>query len=309
VRIRLAIPDQVVGPETLEPALEAVTRANEALIRAGSSPTVDELLRRGVKWKPEPPWGHEAFDLGSTMAQRGWGDCDDWGPISAATDRVTGRDPYARVVAIRSGPRMWHAVVQHSDGSLEDPSKRAGMPAKRGANAAIVGMMGNSACVGLRLFDHAWHARADLPWQGSTAAVSGSAVSSHPIEAMHRAIQHAALVGRTSGVCTGSDVLRMLALDGLCAGQNASDLRRAMQGHGLRDQDLPEEAADRVMHATVGFFPGQLNPHPYDTGAATTKETPTHMVTDPNDGPASNPGAPTVQVETLDKGPFILVRW
>lgn len=312
MRIRLAIPDSVIGPEVLEPALEAVTRANEALIRAGSSPTVDELLRRGVRWRPEPPWGHEAFDLGSTMLQRGWGDCDDWGPIAAATDRVTGRDPYSRVVAIRSGPKMWHAVVQHSDGSLEDPSRRAGMPKKQGANAPIVGMMGDTACVGIRLYDRAWHARADLPWTGSTAAVSGSAVSSHPIEALHRAIHHAALVGRASGVANNRDLLRMLALDGLCAGQNASDVRRAMVGHGCKDHDLPDEAADRVMHATVGDVRDgkpmdPLYARSMDDTHRTSYDVPANMVT--QDAAKPSASAPTVQVSTLDKGPFILVRW
>lgn len=232
MRVRLTLPDQVIGPETLEPALEAVTRANEALIRAGASPTFDELLQRGVRWKPEPPWGHEAFDLGTTMMARGWGDCDDIAPMSAATDRVTGRDPLARVVAIRSGPKMWHAVVAHADGTLEDPSKRAGMPSKGRARAPTVGPMATGACIGVRLWDHTWHARADLPWIGCDNAISGSAISSHPVEAIRRAVQHAALVGRASGACQKADIVHAIALANLANGDDAARVTEACKNHG-----------------------------------------------------------------------------
>jgi hypothetical protein len=133
VRIRIAIPDEHVGPETVEPVLEAVTRVNEHLIRNGQSPTSYELLDKGAVWRPEAP-GDEHFDHGATIHERGWGDCDDWGPLHTATLRATGEDPDAVTRLVRSGPHVFHALTQRSDGSIQDPSIAAGMKSDRPSN-------------------------------------------------------------------------------------------------------------------------------------------------------------------------------
>jgi len=130
MRIRIAVPEEHVDPPVIDAALEAVTRLDESLIRSGKSPTSDELVARGAKWRPEN-MGDEHFDHGGTIAQRGWGDCDDWAPLHAATLRTSGRDPGAKAVVIPSGPSTYHAVVQRSTGHIElgpeDISARAGM--------------------------------------------------------------------------------------------------------------------------------------------------------------------------------------
>jgi len=130
MRIRVGVPDEHVTPEVVEPVLEAVTRLNEHMIRTGQSPTSDDLLARGAKWRPEN-MGDEHFDHGGTIAERGWGDCDDWAPLHAATHRARGTDPGASVVMVPSGPSTFHAMVKRSDGSIEsgpaDISVRAGM--------------------------------------------------------------------------------------------------------------------------------------------------------------------------------------
>ena len=133
MRIRVAIPDEHVTPETVEPILEAVTRTNEALIRNGQSPTSFELLDQGATWRPEAP-GDEHFDHGATIAERGHGDCDDWGPLHTATLRATGEDPGAITRLVRSGPHTFHALTQMSDGSIQDPSIAAGMKSERPSN-------------------------------------------------------------------------------------------------------------------------------------------------------------------------------
>jgi len=127
VRIRLSIPEEHVEPEVINAALEAVTRLDEHMIRSGESPTSHELVASGAKWRPEPP-GDEHFDHGKTIAARGWGDCDDWAPLHAATLRASGEDPGASAIVVPSGKNMWHAIVQRSDGSYNDPSADAGMP-------------------------------------------------------------------------------------------------------------------------------------------------------------------------------------
>jgi len=130
MRIRVAVPDDHVTPDVVEPVLEAVTRLNEHMLVTGQTPTATELVRQGAIWRPEN-MGDEHFDHGGTIASRGWGDCDDWGPLRAAELRATGEDPGARVVMKPSGPSTFHAMVERSGGAVEtgadDISVKAGM--------------------------------------------------------------------------------------------------------------------------------------------------------------------------------------
>lgn len=126
MRIRVSVPEEHVSPHVVNAALEAVTRLDEQLIQSGKSPTASQLIDAGATWRPEPP-GDECFDHGGTIATRGWGDCDDWAPLAAAEHRVRGTDPGARAIVIPSGPNTYHAVVERTDGSIEDPSIAAGM--------------------------------------------------------------------------------------------------------------------------------------------------------------------------------------
>lgn len=145
MRIQVAVPEEHVDPAVINASLEAVTRLNENMIRAGDSPTSDELVERGAVWRPEN-MGDEHFDHGGTIAERGWGDCDDWAPLHAATLRVSQEDPEATAVVIPSGPSTYHAVVQRGDGRLElgdeDISARAGMRPIR--EPAVVGGAGGA---------------------------------------------------------------------------------------------------------------------------------------------------------------------
>lgn len=127
MRINVAVPEAHVTKPVIDATLEGVTRLDEALIKAGT-PTFAESVG-AVKWRPEPP-GDEHFDHAAKVLQRGWGDCDDLAPWHAASLRVTGEDPGATAIVRRSGPTRWHAVVQRSDGSIEDPSREAGMGRK-----------------------------------------------------------------------------------------------------------------------------------------------------------------------------------
>jgi hypothetical protein len=130
MRIRVAIPDEHVSPEVIDPVLEAVTRVNESMMRNGQTPTASELVRGGAVWRPEN-MGDEHFDHGATIASRGWGDCDDWAPLKAAEMRLTGEDPGAVARVVPSGPSTYHAMVQRSDGRMmsgdDDISVQAGM--------------------------------------------------------------------------------------------------------------------------------------------------------------------------------------
>lgn len=129
MRIRLGVPRDANRDEKeaiLNAALEAATRGAETQMVMGRAPTAVDAIKRGVRWKPEPP-GDEHFDLPRTVLNRGWGDCDDLAPWHAASLRITGEDPEASAIVRPSAPNRWHALVQRSDGSIEDPSLWAGM--------------------------------------------------------------------------------------------------------------------------------------------------------------------------------------
>ena len=133
MRIRIAVPDEHVGADVIDPVLEAVTRLNDHMIQTGQTPTSHELIARGAIWRPEN-MADEHFDHGGTIASRGWGDCDDWAPLHAATLRASGEDPGARATVIPSGPNTFHAIVKRSNGTIEDPSIAAGMKSERPSN-------------------------------------------------------------------------------------------------------------------------------------------------------------------------------
>lgn len=140
--IRLAVPDELDDQDrkaALDAALESVTRTAASQVRSGKVPPAAGEIKSGrVRWEPEPP-GAEHFDLPGTVLGRGWGDCDDLAPWHAGSLRASGRDPGARAIVKKSGPKRWHAIVQRSDGSIEDPSAHAGMYSVSGVDGAMLG--------------------------------------------------------------------------------------------------------------------------------------------------------------------------
>jgi hypothetical protein len=221
MRIQVAIPEAHVDAPVLDAALEATTRLNEALIKSGEVPLFEDALHtHGIRWRPEPP-GDEHFDHAKTVIARRWGDCDDLGPYQAASLRVSGKDPGARARVRRSGPRRWHAYVERSDGSIDDPSKAAGMGRSSvvgmeydGIAGAAVPLMYEppSAAVGgayivkpaiaLRPFKGDWQARADLPWMWKEHLQDDKPTpSDYAMVSLHESpVAHTALTGAIDGV-------------------------------------------------------------------------------------------------------------
>lgn len=248
MRINVAIPEQHVTAPVLNGALEAVTKLNESLIKAGASPTSHQLIEQGAKWKPEPP-GDEHFDHGAMIASRGWGDCDDWAPLHAATLRVTGADRGAKAVVRKSGPRRWHATVIRSDGSEDDPSLAAGMPGRSRsvgaqgpwlplmfpAQSGVHGTFVNRPQLALRPVAsrggqvEAWQARADLPWhfEHGSNAQDVAMVSLHRSPVSSQAIVGALRGAWRLGLENGADpdhLARVSALAEACEGASWEEL-------------------------------------------------------------------------------------
>lgn len=200
MRIRIAMPDEAVTPEALDSALGAVTRVNEQLIGQGSVPLAAEAIHQGVVWSPEPA-GEERFDHAGTVMARGWGDCDDLAPYHAASLHVTGVDPGAVARVVRTGPNMWHALVQRSDGSIDDPSMWAGMPTPHPARApAVRALNGGAPAVAAVHRIGAWYARADIPWLGTRWAITGTGAGGCAEEAVEKAINGVCGVGMLAGI-------------------------------------------------------------------------------------------------------------
>jgi hypothetical protein len=259
MRVNVAIPESEVSAPILNSALESVTRLNESMLKQGKIPTFEDGLKEGIKWKPEPP-GEEHFDHAGTVLRRKWGDCDDLAPWQAASLRVTGEDPNATAIVRRSGPKRWHAIVRRGDGSIDDPSRAAGMGQPTGvvgaslpimytAPSAVVGGVYNvRPALAMRGFRGGVQARADMPMQF---------VKGHPTDYAIATTQaapsaSAALVGAIEGA------LQLAVAGGYAHPQHINRLAAiadALEGIPLEEiaACYGDEHAAAAQEAVVGF--------------------------------------------------------
>ena len=220
-----------VGPDVLDPMLEAVVRTDMHQIASGMVPTWDEVLKRGVKWKPEPP-GDEHFDPASTVVIRGHGDCDDIAPYSVATDRLTGKDPYATARVVELAPGRFHAVHVTGSGDIKDPSADAGMYEY---HAPVQPMLSGVR----KLFrpQIAWRpvsvggyvSRCDMPT--GHFAVSGHGYGPTMEHAMTEAINGACCVGMHLGAHP-DHMMQLQAADALLRGADPAELAEVLHAMG-----------------------------------------------------------------------------
>lgn len=261
MRVNVAIPEAHVQPDVLNAALESVTRLNESMLAKNEVPTFERGLRHGIQWKPEPP-GQEHFDHAKTVLARRWGDCDDLAPWHAASLRHTGEDPGAQAIVKRSGPHTWHAVVQRSDGAIDDPSKRAGMGREHGVNGAVLPLMWPLPRPGvhgayivrpqiaLRPVRGAFQARADLPWYWREHLEDDKpSPSDYAMTALHTApVASSALTGAIDGI------IELGACAGIAAEHDLDRLEcvsHAVRGVAARDPDTFHVLRDHYEPADV----------------------------------------------------------
>ena len=269
MRINVAVPEAHVSAPVLDAALESVTRLNESMLKKGEIPTFERGLHHGIKWKPEPP-GAEHFDHGLEVIKRKWGDCDDLAPWHAASLRHTGEDTGAQAVAKRSGPQRWHAVVQRSDGTIDDPSKRAGMGTHSGILGGVLPLMYSPPSsvsgtyiirpqIALRPVRGAFQARADLPWYWREHLEDKPTPTDYAMTALHTApLAATALTGAIDGIvelgaCAGfgseHDLDRLSAISDLCAGVSMGEIREV----------YGDEHAAAAQHIVGSFFSSLAN--------------------------------------------------
>lgn len=107
--------------------LEAQTQINVLYLKMFDVPP---LYESGVRYRQEPKNTIEEFATIPVIYERLWGDCDDLAPARAAELRLEGNHAQVRIVwkkNRKNGHRMYHIVVRHQDGRIEDPSKILGM--------------------------------------------------------------------------------------------------------------------------------------------------------------------------------------
>lgn len=246
MRIRLAVPDAAMSPDVLDAALEAVTRTNEHLLKSGAVPHADEAIAAGVKWQPEPP-GDEHFDHAAKVIKRGFGDCDDLAPYKAASLRITGEDPDAQAIVLRSGPKRWHAVVARSDGSIDDPSADAGMYEYHAPiQPRLHGDFGKIN-IATKQVAGVWCSRVDVPWKGSNAALSGHGFGSDVSEAIVNAIEGPALIGDAAGVIEPEHAGKLCVIHGVLCGDDLDGIAHAVRRH-LTPQQFRAAAHAALQH-------------------------------------------------------------
>lgn len=206
MRAEINVPDEL-GSHALDAALEGLVLLGVADLQRGmvGGGLVPTLYTSGVRYERER--GTERWLLPSQVLgqhRRGRGsDCEDLAAWRAAECRVSGEDPDARAVVRRSGPRTWHALVEHGDGTLEDPSRILGM------GSTELGSM-RDWNVSVRREGGDWVARLSRGDDG----VSGRAQYGH--DALDRACRLAYVMGEI-GQIPGLDMLARVAQGALSA--------------------------------------------------------------------------------------------
>lgn len=267
MRIQVAIPEAHVSADVLDAALESVTRLNEKMLAEGTvKPWRQTLREKGIRWKPEPP-GQEHFDHAGIVTRRGFGDCDDLAPYAASSLRHSGEDPGAKAIVYRSGPSRWHAVVQRSDGTIEDPSKDAGMGRSEGVIGACVPCMATPSVIGgayivrpqiaLRRLPRGWQARADIPWNWrENLARTPLTEQSYNMASLHASpVAANALVGAIDGAVELAEASGFASPDHL---DRLGAIADAIDGAPYDELvvEYGPEHAQAAMDQVVGFFGG-----------------------------------------------------
>lgn len=240
MRIRLGVPMDANHDEKeaiLNAALEAVTRAAQSQIEHGRVPTaIQAISGNRVRWRPEPP-GDEHFDLPTTVLRRGWGDCDDLAPYHAGSLRASGEDPGATAIVRPSSsgiPGRWHALVERSDGSIEDPSIWAGMHSVDGdypyKGPLWPSMFGDRLSMATYPYPPGWIARVDVPSASMPAAYSLLSKAKQPGPALAGACAGAPMVCGHDAY--EDDIMRVAGLHDLLVGADPREVDAALEHQG-----------------------------------------------------------------------------
>ena len=77
-----------------------------------------------IRYEREPA-DQERWQTAEETASRGYGDCEDLAAYRVAELQAQGVPATIKIRVVR--PDLWHVLVEHPNGQLEDPSARLGM--------------------------------------------------------------------------------------------------------------------------------------------------------------------------------------
>ena len=110
--------------QSIQALVDVVHGLNVSWLKA--HPDAPRIYSGAVRYAVEPPHVRETFATAPAALVQGWGDCDDLAPWRSA--ELVARDGVAARPLVREvRPGLWHVVVRHPDGRLEDPSRLLGM--------------------------------------------------------------------------------------------------------------------------------------------------------------------------------------
>jgi len=123
LHVRIDVPPV---PEALEAVAEGLVRLNVWMFEHAADNGVElpDLYESGIVYRREPKgreWWESAADALGVASNRS-GDCEDLAAFRAAQCRVY-EDDEAVVRVVRTSRGTFHAIVQHEDGTTEDPSR------------------------------------------------------------------------------------------------------------------------------------------------------------------------------------------
>lgn len=113
-------------PEALEALAEGLVLLNVWYLERAAEQGIElpEMYDSGIVYRREPKgreWWETAADVVDVASDRS-GDCEDLAAMRAAECRVY-EDDFARVIIRRTRRGTFHALVEHEDGTIEDPSR------------------------------------------------------------------------------------------------------------------------------------------------------------------------------------------
>lgn len=124
LHVRVNVPPLIPA---LEGLAEGLVLVNVALMEYAEQRGVElpDLYESGIVYRRESPgqeWWENALDVVGVVADRS-GDCEDLAAYRCAELRhFEGQECRVKIVKTR---RAYHAVVEHEDGRIEDPSRIA----------------------------------------------------------------------------------------------------------------------------------------------------------------------------------------
>lgn len=123
LHVRIEVPPH---KRALEAVADGLVQLNEWYLDHAQDQGIElpPLYESGIVYRREPKgreWWESAADALSVTSGRS-GDCEDLAAFRAAELRVY-EDDFAHVKVIRTSRGTFHAIVEHEDGTLEDPSR------------------------------------------------------------------------------------------------------------------------------------------------------------------------------------------